>query len=73
MRDQLRIGSPLCWVVAWVLAVAAPVVYLVGLDWWVVVLALPVFGLALWRDDRRDTRNDSTPLGEGPYSPPPSL
>ena len=73
MRDQLRLGSPLCWGVAWALAIAAPALHLAGIGWFVVVLALPLFGLALWREDRRDARNDSAPLGEGPYSPPPPL
>jgi hypothetical protein len=73
MRDQLRLGSPLCWAVAWALAIAAPALYVAGLGWFTVVLALPLVGLALWREERRDTRNDSSPLGEGPYSPPPGL
>jgi hypothetical protein len=73
MLHQLRLGSPLCWGVAWALAIAAPALYLAGADWWIVVLALPVFGLALWREERRGARNDSSPLGEAPYSPPPPL
>jgi len=73
MRHQLRLGSPLCWAAAWALAIAAPALYLAGVDWWVVLLALPLLGLAFWREERRDTRNDSSPLGEGPYAPPPGL
>ena len=73
MRDQLRIGSPLSWIVAWVLAVAAPVSYLAGAGLWVILLAVPLFSLALWREERDEMHADASPLGEGPYSPPPGL
>ena len=37
------------------------------------VLAVPLFALALWREEREDMRHDSRRFGEGPYSPPPGL
>ncbi len=55
MRAQLRVGSTLCWIVAWALAVAGPVIFLLEpaeSTWWAWLLVVPVFGLALWREDR---------------------
>ena len=53
MRDQLRVGSPLCWVVAWLITLAGPAMYLLwpgALTWWVGPLfAIPVVFLAGWR------------------------
>jgi hypothetical protein len=77
MREQLRIGSVLCWTAAWLLAVAAPVLFLLeptGATWWAWLLVLPVVALALWREDRKQMHSDVPPgLDGGPFSPPPGL
>lgn len=75
MRDQLRIGSGLSWVVAWVLAVLGPAWYLLDsstMTWWLgVAMVLPLIGLAAWRSDRKGfdgTANTGDP--GGPWAAP---
>ena len=62
MRDHLRIGSRLSWVVAWVMAGAAPVLYLLwpgDLTWWIApLLVLPLVGLTEWRRERKGQEPD---------------
>ncbi len=76
MREQLRVGSVLCWTVAWLLAVAAPVLYLVApgdVTWWLApALALPLLVLAAWRHEARGLGDDGHPGGmrDGPILPP---
>ena len=74
MREQLRIGSGLSWMVAWLLAFAGPTMYLVWpstLMWWVAMaLLLPIVGLASWREYEKGYANhDDAP----PWSPPPTM
>jgi hypothetical protein len=77
VRAQRRIGSPLCWAVAGLMAIAAPVLFLLepsGATWFAWLLALPLIGLALWREDRKGMYSDVPPgIDGGPYSPPPGL
>jgi hypothetical protein len=69
----MRIGSRASWVVAWVCAVAGPVVFLVwdsDASWWVgLALLLPLIGMAAWRADQKGY--DSDFADAGPFSPPP--
>jgi len=76
MRAQFRIGSGLCWAGAWILAAAAPWVYLLApskVTWWVVI---PVLFLPLiWLIDRRGEEFGSLMPGQGDTSawgPPPT-
>ena len=76
MRDQLHIGSRLCWVVAWLLAVVAPAVYLLWPDeltWWIGLgLVMPLGGLAAWREDQKGYGDGYHGTGDGgPWGPPP--
>jgi hypothetical protein len=77
MRAQRRIGSTLSWGLAWVIAIAAPVLFLLepsGATWFAWLLTLPLVGLALWREHRKGTYSDPSPgIDGGPYSPPPGL
>jgi len=75
MRDQLRIGSGLCWAVAWLLVLAALVGSLLwpsALMWWLgVALLMPFAGLTVWRQDQKgatDAYNGSA--DSGPWGPP---
>ena len=76
MRDQLRIGSGLCWTAAWALAAAGPALYLVwpdDLSWWLAGLpAVPLVLLAEWRRERKGLRSDpyATVSDGGPWGPP---
>jgi hypothetical protein len=74
MRQQLRVGSRLSWVIAWMLAVAAPVIYLLwpdGLTWWLgMLLPAPLIVLALWRQEKKDFADDEPGVGDvGPWPP----
>lgn len=76
MREQLRVGSRLSWVVAWLLAVAAPLVYLLwpgDVLWWVgLLLLMPLVGLAAWRQDTKGFADPGYGAGDGgPWAPPP--
>ncbi len=55
--SQLRIGSGLCWTVAWMLAVTGPLAYVLwpeDLTWWLApVPAIPLCLLAEWRHERK--------------------
>jgi len=77
MRDQLRIGGPLSWIVAWLLALAGPVIFLLepsSSTWWAWLLVAPLVALAIWREERKGMGGDGpTPLDAGPYGPPPGL
>ncbi len=77
MREQLRIGSTLSWVIAWALAIAAPLVYLLapsGIVWWVLMpaLVMPLVGLAEWRREHRGLADGGSvaPADPGPLGPP---
>jgi len=76
MRDQLRIGSRLCWVVAWLLAVVAPAVHLLwpdDLTWWIGLgLVMPLVCLAAWREEQKGYGDGYQGAGDGgPWGPPP--
>jgi hypothetical protein len=76
MRGQLRIGSRLSWVAAWLLALAGPAVHLLwpgDLTWWVALaLVMPLVGLAAWRADAKGFADASYGTGDGgPWAPPP--
>ncbi len=75
MRDQLRIGSGLCWTAAWLLVLAAIVGSLLwpsALMWWIsVALLLPLVGLAAWRDDQKGPADQTYGVADGgPWGPP---
>lgn len=75
MRDQLRIGSGLCWTGAWLLAVAAiagALLWPSALMWWIgVALLMPVAGLAAWRQDQKGgTDEHYGGADSGPWGPP---
>ena len=74
MRRHLRLGSGLCWAVAWALAVAGPVVYLAwpgDLTWWAgAVLALPLFALAVWRAEHKGAADEHPVPDSGAPAPP---
>jgi len=73
MRRHLHIGSRLAWIVAWTLALAAPVVYLAwpnDLTWWVApLLIVPLMALIVWRAEAHDASADIAG-GDGPWAPP---
>ena len=79
MREQLQVGSGLCWAVAWLLAAAAialtalwgPTVW----TWWIgLALLLPLVGLTMWRQDQKGASDAFYGPGDaGPWGPPPSL
>jgi len=75
MREQFRVGSRLSWVVAWLLAVLGPAMYLLWPSHvtWLVGLALlvPIFGLAYWRQDQKGDSDYLGPADGGPWGPPP--
>jgi hypothetical protein len=77
MREQLRIGSRLSWIVAWLLAMAGPATYVLWsstVTWWVATLMLvPIVGLAAWRADQKGSVDSYYGPGDGgPWGPPPS-
>ena len=76
MRAELRIGSAPSWVVAWLLALAAPVVYLAwpgDWTWWLApCLALPLVGLAAWREGHKGRRDDHVGGADGSAWAPPA-
>ncbi len=74
MREQLRVGSRLSWIVAWLLALVGPLAYLLrpgDVTWWAGLLLLaPLVGLAV----RRPGGDGSSGPGDaGPWVPPPPL
>ena len=77
MREQLRIGSPLTWVAALLLALAGPVLFLLeptASTWWAWLLLAPLVGLAIWREERKGMPTDAPAnVDPGPYSPPPGM
>ena len=79
MRSQLKIGSLLSWIVAWLLVVAAIAMTLLFgptlWTWWVgLALMLPLVGLVAWRQDRTSSGHEYHGQGDaGPWGPPPSL
>jgi len=77
MRDQLRIGSGLSWIAAWLLVLGAVVLALAfdraGWTWWVgMLLLLPLIGLTAWRADEKGGGSDPYyNAGDGgPWGPP---
>jgi hypothetical protein len=76
VRRHLRLDSKLAWALAWLLAVSAPVVYLLspgGLTWWLApLLVVPLGLLAEERLDRRRGSQDGYGGGgdAGPWAPP---
>jgi hypothetical protein len=75
MREQLRLGSRLNWLVVWVLAAAAPAVYILWPSdamWWLApVLVVPLIGLAEWRREQRGFAIESYGIdGSAPWGPP---
>jgi hypothetical protein len=76
MRAQLRIGSGLCWTVAWLLALAGPAVYVLSpgdATWWVgLVLVVPLVGLVAWRQEHKGYGDGTYGAGDGGmWAPPP--
>jgi hypothetical protein len=67
MRDHLRIGSRLSWVVAWGMAAAAPALYLLwpgDVTWWLApLLIVPLVGLAEWRREQKGQQGDHAGSG----------
>ena len=76
MREQLRIGSRLSWVAAWLLAFAGPTVYVLwpgDVMWWVgLLLPMPLVGLAVWRQERKGASDQYYGGGDGGAWGPPS-
>jgi len=76
MRDQLRIGSRLCWIVAWLLALAALGIAFAfdaaNWTWWIgSVLLLPLGALtALRGEEKGGTDPYSSPGDGGMFGPP---
>jgi len=74
VRRQLRVGSFLCWLLAWLLALGGALAYLLRPgDWmWLIggALVLPVFVLAVWREERRGGGQGHTAGHDGPWAPP---
>lgn len=77
MRDQLRIGSRLSWVVAWLLVLTGAALALAfdaaDWTWWVAMLLLvPLIGLTAWREDAKGGGSDPYyNAGDGgPWGPP---
>jgi hypothetical protein len=68
------VGSRSSWIVAWLLAIAAPAVYLLwpGDFTWVaaVLLPMPLVGLALWRQDKKGFSDEFSGGADGPWGPP---
>jgi hypothetical protein len=75
MRKQFRVGSHLSWIVAWLLALIAPVMYLLWpstTTWWVaLVLLVPIVALAAWREAQKGYGSHHGPGDGGPWGPPP--
>jgi hypothetical protein len=76
MREQLRVGSALCWASAWALALAAPALYVIAPDvvtWWIgLVLVLPLLLLTAWRAERIGSVDYASGAGDGgAWAPPP--
>lgn len=76
MREQLRIGSGLSWAIAWLLALAAPALYLLwpgDAMWWIgILLPMPLVALALWREERIGDGTGGPPAADGgAFAPPP--
>jgi hypothetical protein len=75
MRKQFRVGSRLSWIVAWLLALIAPAMYLLWPStamWWVgLVLLVPIVALAAWREDQKGYGSYHGPGDGGPWGPPP--
>lgn len=76
MRAQLRIGSRLSWVVAWLLALAAPALYFLwpgDVMWWAgLLLPTPLVGLAIWRQEQEGFGDEYYGSGDGGAWAPPS-
>jgi hypothetical protein len=75
MRRHLRPGSRTSWIVAWMLAAAAPVVYLARPadgTWWIgLLLVVPLVGLTAWRQDRQGSPDQDVAAADGgPWGPP---
>ena len=75
MRCDRWVGSRSSWIVAWLLAIASPAVYLLwpGDFTWVaaVLLVMPLVGLALWRQDKKGFDEEYLGGGgDGPWGPP---
>ena len=75
MREQLRIGSPLSWVVAWLLVVAALAMSLFwpsALTFCVaMVFMAPIVGLTAWRAEQKGYSDPYSGTGDGfPLGPP---
>ena len=77
MRGQLRIGSRLSWIVAWLLVLTGVALALAfdaaDWTWWVAMaLLLPLVGLTAWREDEKGGGSDPYyHAGDGgPWGPP---
>jgi hypothetical protein len=74
MREHLRLGGTISWIVAWLLAVAAPVTSLLwpgDAMWWVAMaLLLPVIALAALRAERKGFDQVDGLGHDGPWGPP---
>jgi hypothetical protein len=75
MPGRPYIGGRLSWVLAWLLALAAPAVYLLWPEsamWWLgLVLLMPLIGLAAWRQETKGFTDEQHVGDGGPWSPPP--
>jgi hypothetical protein len=76
MPRRSRIGGPLSWLLAWLLALAAPAVYLLwprSTSWWLgLVLLMPLIGLAAWRQETKGFADEQQIGDSGPWTPPPA-
>jgi hypothetical protein len=76
MRKQFRVGSRLSWIVAWLLALIAPAMYLLwsstATGWIATLLLVPIVGLAAWRADQKGYDSYYGPGDGGLWGPPSS-
>jgi hypothetical protein len=76
MDQQFRIGSRLSWVVACLLAVAAPAMHLLWpgtVTWWAaMVFLVPIVLLIAWRQEEKGYEGPFGTGDGGPWGPPPA-
>ncbi len=74
MRAQVRVGSLVCWVVAWLMALGGAASYLLWPGDWVWLAGssalIPLFVLAAWRGERKDSLGDRGGSADAVWGPP---